>query len=207
MNGNNDSEIMKIVKIIIPPLIPAVVTGLTLLVLWNQVELSKRQFNILNQGYLDVEPHMDFARDDIQAPIQLGPDTIFKPEAEFQALNFYVVLRNVGNLPVKYKVMTYAIFINGQRYNEDFTDKDNVIGLIYPKQQATFQMKAVYFNKLQHKPIRFKDIKRLNINNALRIQYNSSNDSGNMKEINRTFNWNIFGNRTVLSWDKLDDIY
>lgn len=208
MNNKVDSKITKYTKGIFLFVLPNIITGLTLFVLWSslkvtedQIELSKEQFKVINQGYLHVEPTMALGHDklDLAGRAARVPDG-----APFQALLPRTILKNVGHMPIRYEVLEYDTYINDQNYSDQIDEKD-AFGILYPGQQLGYSRTAVYFDRLEHREIQYKQIKDLKIKNTLRIKYFSINTPADIKYVIREFRWSFQGNISRLHYDSFGD--
>lgn len=73
----------------------------------DQFELSVKQFTIVNQAYLKAEPAMTVAA---QLP---EPITSIPPNTLIDGLIPMVAVTNIGNSPLKYKLLKFDIIIAG----------------------------------------------------------------------------------------------
>lgn len=208
----NKRQCDRVLRFYLIPLLPSLVTGMTLYVLYMtletmqmQVQSANRQFLHLNQGYLEIHPHVDPSLPDLDRVISVTGEQVINPNATFPSLNYYSVLKNIGNMPLRYNVEVYDVFINGEKYTLPFSPKDHTDGIIYPHQETTFNLKAVYLDKLQRKPIPYSDIQKLEQRNVIKITYYSTSDKSDLKSIERTLTWRFLGNAARFSWEAVED--
>ena len=182
---------------------PHIATWLAIVLLWLQIRKADQQFIVLNQGFLSANPAFSFSNDDLPGTLAIAENTFISPDQQFQAISPFVEIENVGNLPLKYNVLRYEVLINGEVYNKPFGPDDRTEGILYPKTKATFTLPALYFDKIQHRTLKFQEIQKLALKGSIKIQYYTvSND---VKYVDRTFKWLVTGNQIRLTWDQFSD--
>ncbi len=99
---------------------------LALVALIYQIRSGNQQFKLLNKGYLDAKPRLDLGIDSLTNATRLnfGEAAVVPPELSVDALNPVIELENVGNLPLKYSVRKFAIWIGEELRSPPLTDLD-----------------------------------------------------------------------------------
>jgi len=142
-----------------------------------QIWSANRQFGLLNKGYLNAAPRIDPARSDIVAPrkIQFGGAESVDPAFPVEALNPVITLENVGNLPLKYRVLRFDVWIDGVLRTKPFGPADHVIGLLFPKTGTEFRIPGILLNS-DSSPLPFSAVIRLQLRVHVAIEYNAGNE-------------------------------
>ena len=169
---------------------------------WRSLGITREQFKLTNQGYLDIEPQMPLNNKDVDKKLTISN---LSDDFPFHSFSPYVVLKNVGNIPLTYTIKKYDFYINRKKVTEDFKDVDNLTGVLYPGRQINFNRTAVYFDGKKHEPITFGDIKKLDIINEIKIEYSSSNAPKEYRYIDRKLNWTFHDNTVDISYQKIND--
>jgi len=179
------------------------ITFATLLVLLFQIRSTNSQYAELNRGYIDPAPMLELIDDSIER-VESSTDGI-NPSRTFGGINAKVDLSNVGNLPVKYRVLRFDVSLsNGQR-SLPLTRSDKTDGIIYPQQKTTFFVRGIPFDPAQGRRLTIPEINALEIRCRLEVEYGSSALGKAGQKIDRTFHWTIVANQARLNWDEFND--
>lgn len=161
---------------------------------------SNSQFTIANQGYLQMEPRISglthpevnvFASADIVADNQ-----------EFQGANFMASLTNIGNIPLQYEITDFDVLFNGTKVS-GLKQTDNKKGILYPKQNLSFNIDTVPFNS-DKSLVKFLDIKKIKITHVIKIRYNDLNVD-HFKYVDREVEYFFFDNAISVNYKNFND--
>jgi hypothetical protein len=120
------------------------VAFVALVALGYQIYSANRQFGVLNRGYLNAFPNLSPSLDtlDHTVHVQTGGQLRIDPNARFDGINLLVPLENMGNLPFKYEVKKFDVWINDVLRTAEFAKNDNTLGVLFPKQQGKYFQRA-----------------------------------------------------------------
>ena len=184
-------------------LVSNAITFLTLLALIYQVNSTNKQYAELNRGYIDPAPMLELIDDSIER-VESSADGIAAGRT-FGGVNPKVELTNVGNLPVKYRVLRFDVTLsNGQR-SLPLTKEDKADGIIYPQQKTTFFVRGIPFDPATARRLTIAEINELEIRCRLEVEYGSSAAGAAAQKLSRAFHWNIVANQARLFWDEFND--
>lgn len=137
----------------------------------RQLRITKQQFKITNQGYINLALNYNLSAGDHLAT----QDELLNPDTMYCSIRPVAVLENVGNLPVYFTVDSFILFCKGQEKYQIPDVAKQAKNVLYPKQSTNFYLGEVFFND-QHTLIKGSDILDLNITIKLLITYNDYND-------------------------------
>jgi len=167
------------------------VAFLALIALCYQILSANQQFRLLNKGYLHAEPRLDLGGDNVVFVRQIGGGDVVLPDTPIDALNPVVKLSNLGNLPLKYRVLNFDVWFNDAQQTGKFEDTDHVIGVLFPKQDGLeFRRKGLRL--LTTGPMRFADVMNLQIKIYIRVEYHAGAEKPSY--FDRHFDYRIMGN-------------
>ena len=161
------------------------------------VKVTSKQFTLVNQGYLDVEPFLGVTvpgNDSIVSAVSL------QEVSSVEGLNFYIWLENVGNLLIAYDVREFSVKLD-EREMTLLEDDAVTTSTLYPKQRKLFQTQTVRLNDgLGLTPAQLKS---LNVESQFSISYKDLNQL-NQKFTARKLRWNIHDN--IIGFIELDNM-
>ena len=166
----------------------------------TQIAETKEQFRVLNQGYLNAMPRLDPARDGATSVIQVpfGGEKVVAANLSVDALNPVVNLENLGNLPLKYRIVKFDVWLNDQLRTSPLAATDNVNGVLYPKVQGNYFARPGIRLDVRG-PIPFGQLQKLTAKIHIQISYGTSKDDESMFDRESSFRWLGNGGNNVFT--------
>ena len=188
----------------IMPTISIVVSLASLILATFAFSTAKSHFFLLNQAYLDAEPTIHLWTPDRGAHSMEHVSQLPK-HIMTSGLNAGMTLKNVGNLPLKYKVIDFTVDIDGHRY-ENTKNADYTEGIIYPNQVKNFSATTMKFDILgKGAQLSYKELQQLAITEIIKVEYRNINATGDVKTWNRTLKVELFDGGVKYTWTSFDD--
>ena len=181
-----------------------IVALLSLTISFFAFSTAKSHFILLNQAYLDAELTADYVTPNIgpqsRQRVSKVPENLM-----VSGLTPGLTLKNIGNLPLKYKVIDFTIDIDGHYY-ECIKKTDYTEGIIYPKQQKNFTVSTIKFDVLDKgAQLPYRTLQHLAITGIVLVEYRNLNDTEGVKTWKRTFKWDIKDSVLLVTWTSFDD--
>lgn len=156
---------------------------------------------------MDATPTLNLTGDDIEHSIKIPSDGTVRvaDESTFQALNFGVDLRNVGNMPITYDVESFQVLINGKVVTRKLEPSDRTKNILFQDQERHFQLESVYFDQRERKPLSLLEIMKLNIQCHIRVRYDMLGMTDSPNYVDRSFEWSIYSNMMKYTWGTFND--
>jgi hypothetical protein len=171
-----------------------------LLALGYQIRSSNKQFRVLNKGYLNAMPRLDIGVDNATAVqhVRFGGDVVVSPDLPVDALNPVVNLENLGNLPLKYRIVKFDVWLRDQLLTKPLASTDNLTGVLYPKAQGTFFARPG-IRPNERGPIPFGELQTLTARIYIQISYGTTKDNESMFDREMDFRWMGNGGNVVFT--------
>ncbi|MBK0381128.1 hypothetical protein [Mucilaginibacter segetis] len=169
---------------------------------WLSLTISSKQFEIVNQSYLSL--NMSNIGITLPDNDNIVTNIIANDELLVQGFNSISEISNVGNIPLKYEVVIFNIYNNGQIWNRiDNSNKQIIEGVLYPKQTTNFQLSTTLFRK-NKKLIPFGEVKKMKLEAEVLINYSDVNKS-HIKSVHRVVKFIFHNNIVEVLNTRIDD--
>ena len=146
----------------------------------KQLQLSERQFNLINQGFLQTTFNSDFFTINNMVAQQ---EDLANPETLLMYIFPVVTLQNVGNLPVFYFFEYFKVIVNGAEcYHTPPEIFDGTDNMLFPKQSLPLMLGRVFFNEA-HSGLTFQQVQELNFTCRIKISYKDFNDDSSPRKV------------------------
>jgi hypothetical protein len=164
----------------------------------QQLKATENQFLLSNQGYVKIEMKQDLTLPGGATVEEAG---LKEPPSVFEGLKSIAYLENVGNIPVKFKVIYFQIFFNEKLAGEiPEVMFGKTINILYPQAKQDYELGTFSFN-LEKQPVSLAQILDLHISYKILIDYYDYNNEHHKKTVDRTFE--IIGTKPI--WKVVDD--
>lgn len=184
--------------------LPIVLSCISLAVSIVVFVLTGKQFFLLNQGYLDVEPQLGVAIPDNQK-VMTGRFNDVPSDLHINGINPALIVKNVGNIPIHYNVKRFSVTLNGKEYS-NVRDTDLTYGVLYPKQQANFELATVYLDSLDHnKTFTYQLLRQTDMRCHFIVEYSNLNERMGKRKWDRAFVWKLYDNILKYVWMEYKD--
>lgn len=170
-----------------------IVAFAALVALCYQIWSGNQQFKLLNKGYLQASPNLEFGVNNLTKAVHIpfGGEPV-GPGFLINALNPVALLSNLGNLPLKYRVRVFDVWINDELKTLPLTDADHVIGLLFPKQDGMmFRRKGIELGPTGT-AFSFTHVMSLRLKIHLKMEYHEGSESPSI--LDREYSYQILEN-------------
>ena len=165
-----------------------------ILIMIHALIMTKQQFVILNQGYLDIQ--LDLSGACVQTKNIFVQETRAPIDEDLcDEIEITISFINGGKFPIRWNVNKYGISMLG--FTTNIENQEN--GIVYPYIGGLSPWKFSKRISFQ-KPIPYKIIKNTIINGNIEIEYISINVSNPVKYIERSFMIKNIGGRFQPIW-------
>lgn len=180
-----------------------VIAFAALMVLGYQVWSTNNQFSELNKGLLNAMPRLDPALDNATAVqrVPFGGEQVVPADFAVDALNPVAELQNFGNLPLRYRVLKFDVWLNDQLRTQPFTSTDNVTGVLFPKAGTQFRRPGIRPDL--RGPMAFAQLQKLTARIHLQISYGTNADNERM--FDRELEFRLLGNGGDILFKAIND--
>jgi hypothetical protein len=164
---------------------------------------SDRQFEALNQGYLDVLPAAVYNFPDGSETNETPPVSV-----PISSVAIAVRLNNVGHIPIKLKVTKMEIEVGGEKFAMPDQGKYSKVAVVYPGGFIDFTSAPIeFFDRItdQPSPKRYPELQQFIYKCHLIVTYNDMG-SDREKKVDRVMEHRFSSNGMVTGFNEINDI-
>jgi hypothetical protein len=147
-----------------------VIAGLALLALFYQIWDGRTQFSLLNKGYLEATPRMAFTARDPMRTFSNPEGHALTPEFPVDGITPTLDLKNCGNLPLKYEVKQFDVWMDDQLVVSAFEPTARRLGLLFPSGTTHFVRPAIWLDR-DGRPMSLQRLSQIRFRFVISISY------------------------------------